>query len=93
MQGKSTLVTIWAVLALSQVIYLIIPAFRVLPDAEGNTDFLALFAGCLGFIVFLQVVGVVVYFRRGALAPIAEGRLDARTAAGAARLFTVLVIC
>ncbi len=93
MQGKSTLITVWAVLVLSQVIYLIVPALRVLPNAEENLDFLSLFAGCLGFVAFLQAVGVSIYFRRGALAPIADGRLDVRTAPGAARLFTVLIIC
>ena len=93
MQGQSTLIMVWAVLVLSQVVYLVIPALLTLPNTGRNSDFLRLFAGCLGVVAFLQAVGVAIYFRRGVLAPIASGQLDVRTAAGAGRLFRVLIIC
>lgn len=93
MQGRSTLVIVWSVLVVSQVIYLIVPALRTLPNTEENMAFLPVFAGCLGVVAFLQAVGVAICFRRGVVSAVADGRLDVQGSSGAGRLFTVLMIC
>jgi uncharacterized membrane protein len=58
---------------------------------EGPTAF-GLFAATLGVVALVEAVVLVVVLRRGALEPIEDGRLDPASAAGAARLLTVLVV-
>ena len=83
-----TFVILWAVLAVSQVIYLAVPLF-----AEVGTATLSeVFPMVLGVVAFVQGVIVVVILRAQAFSPIQSRRIDPTTTEGLAKLFTPLLL-
>ncbi len=78
---------VWSALAISQVIYLLMPV----PPGERpvNPD---LFPVVLGAIALIQGVGVVVLLRVRAFNPIQGGRLDPTSKKGAVQLFATLIL-
>lgn len=79
---------VWSALAISQVIYLFVPA----PLREGPANLPAIFPLVLGAIAFVQGVGMVVLLRVRAFNPIQGGRLDPTSKEVAAQLFTTLIL-
>jgi hypothetical protein len=84
---KKPLLIVWSVLAVSQVIYLLIPVPS--QDSPPPPD---LFPLILGSVALVQGVGIVALLRIRAFAPIREGRLDPASAPGGAQLFTTLIM-
>ena len=82
------LVILWSVLALSQVIYLFVPA----PARETNGNLPELFPIVLGAVALAQGVGIAALLRLRAFNPIQAGRLDPTSKEGAGQLFTTLIL-
>jgi hypothetical protein len=81
-------------LAVSQVIYVFVggqlKGFRTSPT---DPDFIRVTSVALGFVALIEAIGIIVLFRRGAILPIREGRLDPTSGVGIGRLLMVLIAC
>ncbi len=82
------LLIIWSVLAISQVIYIFVPA----PLREGSANAAEIFPAALGVVAFTEGLGVIVLLRVRAFNPIRRGRLDPASKEGAAQLFITLML-
>jgi F0F1-type ATP synthase membrane subunit c/vacuolar-type H+-ATPase subunit K len=85
---NQTFVIIWSALAVSQVIYLLIP----IPERQNASTIPNLFPIVLAAVAFIQAVGIVVLLRVRAFAPVQSGRIDPTSSSGAAQLFTTLIL-
>ena len=89
MQGAIVNRIVWVVLIVSQLIYPFVPAREV--AAERTVP--AIFVTVLGAVAASQAIGLVVWFRLGAVGRVQSGRVDPGTTEGNAMLFQVLVLC
>ena len=85
---NQTFVVTWAVLAVSQVVYLLVPA----PTRENASALPNVFPIALAAVAFIQAVGIVTLLRIRAFAPVQSGRIDPSSKSGAAQLFTTLIL-
>ena len=85
---KQQLVIIWVMLAISQVVYLLVPA----PQVENAGRPPEIFPIVLGAVAIAQGIGIVALLRIRAFNPIQAGSLDPRSKDGVARLFTTLLL-
>lgn len=85
---NQTFLLLWAALAVSQVIYLFVPA----PPREGAANLSDVLPIALGAVAFAQCVGIVALLRIRAFGPIQRGGLDPTSKEGAAQLFTTLIL-
>lgn len=85
---KQPFVIIWAALAISQVVYLFVPA----PHRENAARLPDVFPVALGAVAIAQSIGIVVLLRIRAFNPVQAGRLDPTSKNGAAQLFTTLIL-
>ena len=81
-------VIVWSALAISQVIYLSLPA----PPRESPANLLGVFPLALGVVAFAESVGMVALLRIRAFNPIQTGRLDPLSQKGVTELFTTLIL-
>src|SRR5262245_30697563 len=79
---------VWAALALSQLVYLFIPA----PPRENTGEISGAFPLVLGIVAVLQAILIAGLLQLRAFKPIQAGQLDPTSKAGAAQLFTTLMI-
>lgn len=82
------LLIVWSALAVSQVIYLLVPA----PPARTASTLPDAFPMALGTVALLEAVGIVALLRVRAFAPVQSGRIDPTSKSGAAQLFTSLIL-
>jgi hypothetical protein len=82
------LVIIWAALAISQLVYLCLPA----PPLERTAPASDLFPLALGVVAIVQAAIIVAILRVRAFEPVQSGRLDPSSKAGAAKLFIALMV-
>jgi F0F1-type ATP synthase membrane subunit c/vacuolar-type H+-ATPase subunit K len=85
---NQTFVVIWVVLAVSQALYLFVPA----PARENATTLPDAFPIALAAVALIQAGGIVALLRARAFAPVQTGRIDPASKSGAAQLFTTLIL-
>ena len=81
-------VIIWVALAISQVVYLFVPA----PPRASAAILPGVLPLALGVITIAQSIGIVAWLRIRAFNPIHAGRLDPASKDGVAQLFTTLIV-
>jgi len=81
---------IWGALAVSQVIYVVVPGL-VSPEPRDNASD-PIFPIVLGVVAAAQAGGLWMWFQIGAVRKIRDGRLDPDTPSGLASLFTTLIL-
>lgn len=84
---------IWAVLVLSQFIYLAVLGSGIFQNEASDSSFLRLMSYSLGSVCLAEVVIVLFVFRRYVVRPIQGGTVDPSTPPGAQRVLSPLLIC
>jgi F0F1-type ATP synthase membrane subunit c/vacuolar-type H+-ATPase subunit K len=85
---NQTFVVIWVALAVSQLVYIFVPA----PIPENASTLPNIFPIALAVVALIQAVGIVVLLRVRAFAPVQSGRIDPTSTSGTAQLFTTLIL-
>jgi len=89
----STPDVVWAVLVLSQLVYLAVLELGIVRNEAVDAGLLRIMSVALGIVCLAEVALVVFLFRRYVVRPVRMRDLDLSTLRGAQRLLPPLLIC